>query len=500
MKHNWVKKAGLIYLAIMIGLAFTSSLAAASGNRLEPAAVTAESVIDFEGLAAGTIVSSLSSGNGISGATVSGEIQVFGFNPRLKASPNAAMIFDAACPPEGTPEACTGHDSDLFKPELGNVLIISKDLDSDDPNDADYRQTYLEFDYSGWGPGKVTVESIDVLDIEDFQSTRGTAIQLYSGGAGGTLLATVPIPHTGNNGLVTVPVGVSGVDFMRVVLNGSGAIDNLNIDPEFVEILYMSDTGVLHDGFSTLYRVEIDEAAGKANMIPLPSGTVNYDHVDTLSSTPDGTRLYFVDDGGQPPATAQATLAYYDVASATVTGIGVVMQGGVKVTRIDQAAFSPAGTLYITSSKTDKLYTLDLATAAATDLGAVVNQASGAIVDISGADIAFTSDGALYIWINTERAGAPRGLYSIALPPAAGVVNATFIGLASDEHPFWGLAVRANGNGDLVGTGSTEEEGDELHVINKEDGSNVIPPLTLYLDGEPFDATAGDMSIGPFTP
>lgn len=184
------------------------------------------SVIDFEGLASGTIVSSLSSGSGISGAVVSGSVKVFGLNPNFPGV-NAAMIFDATCSPGGTPQDCTGGDADLFAPELGNILILSEDLDQSDPNDADVKGAFYEFDYSGWGSGTVTVESMLVFDVE---AKEGNAkAELYSGG---TLISVVSLPITGDNQYAITSIGVSGVDFMRVTLHGSGAIDNVRIQPD----------------------------------------------------------------------------------------------------------------------------------------------------------------------------------------------------------------------------------------------------------------------------
>lgn len=189
-------------------------------------------VIDFEGLPAGTIVDTLSSGNGISGEFVEGVVTVFGKRADLGLETNTAMIFDATCPPGFVPADCTGGDGDLFKPDLGKVLIISEDLDSSDPDDADLPGSFFRFDYSNWGTGKVTVESLHVMDVEEDQNEGDAHIELYSGGLEGTLLAVVDIPDTGNNGLALVPIGVSGVDFMRVTTNGSGAIDNINIFPD----------------------------------------------------------------------------------------------------------------------------------------------------------------------------------------------------------------------------------------------------------------------------
>ncbi|MCI0796814.1 MAG: hypothetical protein J4N99_08345, partial [Chloroflexi bacterium] len=188
------------------------------------------STIDFEGLSEGQIVSSVSSGSGISGAVVGGSVSVLGIRPGF--GPNQAMIFDATCLPGGTPVDCTGGDTDLFNPGLGNVLIVSEDNDSSDPDDADLIGEMFEFDFSGFGPGVVTVDSIDAMDIEAGQGEGGAKIEVFSGGPGGVLLASVGIPDTGNGGLINVAVGVSNVDFMRVTLNGSGAIDNIQITTE----------------------------------------------------------------------------------------------------------------------------------------------------------------------------------------------------------------------------------------------------------------------------
>ena len=88
-------------------------------------------VIDFEGLAEGDIPDILRNGAGISGDVIDGDVSVFGSNPDFPDT-NTAMIFDATCV-----EGCSGGDDDLHFPELGNGLIISEDLDSSDPDDAD---------------------------------------------------------------------------------------------------------------------------------------------------------------------------------------------------------------------------------------------------------------------------------------------------------------------------------------------------------------------------
>jgi hypothetical protein len=199
-------------------------------------------VIDFEGIPPGTIVSQLSSGFGISGDPIDGFVFVNAFNPDL-GDVNAAMIFDARCPPlPGNPANCTGNDADLFNPSFGNTLIISEDLDTTDPDDADVPGSFIQFEYSNLGDGSgAFVESLEVHDIEEDQGELEDAkITFFEGGLGGTPVGTVDIPHTGNGGTALVPVGVANVDAMEIDLAGSGTINNIRFtsEPTAVELLY----------------------------------------------------------------------------------------------------------------------------------------------------------------------------------------------------------------------------------------------------------------------
>jgi hypothetical protein len=183
-----------------------------------PAQAAMVSTIDFEGLAEGAIVGTVTYGAGISGDPISGSVAVYGYNPFFPNA-NAAMIFDSACP-----GGCSGQDNDLYWPDLGKTLIVSEDMDSGDPDDSDSPLQYFTFDYANLGPGKVTVDSIVFGDVESVES--GGTVKLYGNSI---LLATVVIPVTGDNVAATLTIGVAGVDFMRVDLNGSAAIDNIKI-------------------------------------------------------------------------------------------------------------------------------------------------------------------------------------------------------------------------------------------------------------------------------
>jgi len=207
----------LLLLSTM-GLAFAN---------VATAFASAASTIDFEGLAEGAIVNAVSAGAGISGVDAGGSVGVFGFNPRIAS--NAAAIFDATCT-----GGCTGGDDDLEQPDLGNVLIIAENLLDvapadgllDDPDDADVAGAYWTFDFSGWGPGVVTIDQLTILDVETEEP--GGTVEVFLGGAS---QGTVALPVTGDAGRADVAVGLTG-DFMKITLGGSAAVDNIEITAE----------------------------------------------------------------------------------------------------------------------------------------------------------------------------------------------------------------------------------------------------------------------------
>ncbi len=72
------------------------------------------------------------------------------------------------------------------------------------------------------------------------------------------------------------------------------------------------------------------------------------------------------------------------------------------------------------------------------------------------------------------------------------MVTATLLGPTGDNHRVRGLSVRANGYGDLVAA----TQADEVHIVDKETGADIIQSLPLYWNGSPFDMINGDMSTG----
>ncbi len=184
-----------------------------------------DAVIDFQPLQAGTIVGALSSGNGVSGAVVPGTIDVYGENlDPLRPDVNHAMIFDTDNP--------TGDDTDLVIPgaDYMNVLIISEDLDSDDPDDDSVPGGIFTFDFSGFATGVVDVLEFNAIDTEE-----GGAYEAYD--SDGVLIASGAIGSIADGTDQAVAVNALGVEVLIVTLDGSGAVDNfcINVEEEVEE-------------------------------------------------------------------------------------------------------------------------------------------------------------------------------------------------------------------------------------------------------------------------
>ena len=165
--------------------------------------------IDFEtsatgdDLLAGTIISDQY--DSLSGLTISTPRDEFG-----------AMIFDSSNP--------TGGDLDLATEGQGNVLIISEDGDSSDPDDlADGGTIRFQWTDSVF-VDSVLVDSIGLLDID----RPGGSIVAYDDD--GDVLRTVAIPELGDNSLGQVEINTADVAYLDVNLAGSGAITELNFD------------------------------------------------------------------------------------------------------------------------------------------------------------------------------------------------------------------------------------------------------------------------------
>lgn len=302
-----------LYKPILIAFALIFVSVLLLTTSVNTKAVPVGAVIDFEGIDPGTIVDELYSGYGISGAPIEGKVIVFGFNPDFAAFTNTAMIFDATCPPGNVPADCSGGDSDLFNMSFGNTLIISEDLDSSDPDDADVVGAKFGFEYTQLGDGSgAFIESLEVQDVEE-EETEDARIYFYEGGLGGTLVGSVDIPETGDGISAVIPVGVDNVDAIEVDLQGSGTINNIRLfaEPTAVELLYFnvdrSVSGEVNLTWATaaeidnlgfyIYRSAVMDKAEAEQIHFEPAGGGSAGHTYSYTDTPGpGSWFYWLSD------------------------------------------------------------------------------------------------------------------------------------------------------------------------------------------------------------
>lgn len=262
--------------------------------------VTTESfVIDFENFSTGDIVSEIVISDPFENAFVAGITTAF-------PNTNAAMVFDSANP--------TGNDFDLGTPNeqyggpgigdggasndtaLNNVLILSEDLDSTDPDDIfEFGASFL-FDFSA--NEAVTLNSFDILDIET--STNATVVNLFDVDL--NLLLSKEIMPGGDNSKVTVDLeNTADVAFMEIIMNNSGAIDNIALEMEIEEDCVECDSHIVSLSFrynrntSSSVRVEtLDAEVLFDDILELN------DEFTISGNAPDGTftsdLIIFVDD------------------------------------------------------------------------------------------------------------------------------------------------------------------------------------------------------------
>lgn len=227
--RRWVRTG--VLLMFTGGVVSASPAGQAASRAADQAADLLRSVqntftIDFNGLPVGQRVSQVSVGQGVGssaraaglpGAAGEGVISISAQRRDRPGDSNRAMIFDAEC--GGSPEGCSGNDDDLYAPGQGNLLIVSQDNNSADPND-NHEGGHVNLDFSSFGPGSVRVVSFKVFDV----SHNGAVVSLY---ADGEIISNIPIPRGATGEQTTVEVDTPGVDLMRVTVADSFALDDI---------------------------------------------------------------------------------------------------------------------------------------------------------------------------------------------------------------------------------------------------------------------------------
>lgn len=153
--------------------------------------------LSFNNLPAGTVIDDEFAAQGVTISAVGGSAQ--------------AMVFDTTMP--------SGGDSDLAATNFGNVLVISEDGDTSDPDDnASGGSLIFDFDEPA------TINRLSLFDIEE-----GATLRFFD--PDGVLTNEIAVPAGQDNTSIIQDIDVDNVGRMEVVLNGSGAVDNLVFDP-----------------------------------------------------------------------------------------------------------------------------------------------------------------------------------------------------------------------------------------------------------------------------
>ena len=131
----------------------------------------------------------------------------------------------------------TGEDFDLSSTDLQNVLVLSEDGDSADPDDNAAGGTIdLEFEVL------VSVDSIGLLDIDErpraAERRKGTR-EFDESGSSVTLydenfdpIKTVEIENLGDNSFQEIKFDLDNIASLDINLAGSGAVTGINFDPD----------------------------------------------------------------------------------------------------------------------------------------------------------------------------------------------------------------------------------------------------------------------------
>ena len=257
----------------------------AGNDFVEELPQTCPAIINFDtdsegaALAAGTVITDQYSGFGITVST------------NNAAKP--AMIFDSSSP--------TGGDSDLGTPNQdfggpgvgaggaagtvgenafaeGNILIITEDGDSSDPDD-NAGGGILIFDFAT----PYQVASVTMIDIES--SSENYEVRAYD--SSGALITSVAMQGTGNNSRELVNVNAVNVSRLEIVLSGSGGVANIDIvcpDEPSIDIRKQEEGNDVRT-FSAGDTVDFEIAVTNTGSVDLTNVTVSDPQLPVCDNT-----------------------------------------------------------------------------------------------------------------------------------------------------------------------------------------------------------------------
>lgn len=146
------------------------------------------------------------------------------FPSGLNSGNRELMLFNASCGDFGPP--CTGNDPDLAIDGAGNVLIISEDNNSNDPDDSRFGGAILV----DFAPPVVELDSL-VVDVGD-NNGQGAGDSFAAAYYQGTFVARFDfLDGLGNNNLQTAEFGGQLIDLLIISLDSSGGVVSLEFTP-----------------------------------------------------------------------------------------------------------------------------------------------------------------------------------------------------------------------------------------------------------------------------
>ena len=198
----------------------------------------AATVVDFDTDSAGN---TLTAGTAITNQYAADGVTFHQMDTKIQGSSTELsnlMVFDSANPTGGDDDLATNpgyHSTNTVN--LGNVLIISEDNDSSDPDDqANGGRFFVQLDPSK----QYKVDNVTFLDIEDKRASgeartinNSTFFALFDSSQN-QIGSNYWVTGLGDNSVETLSVDVSGAEFMYFSFHTSGALAGFELTSEAV--------------------------------------------------------------------------------------------------------------------------------------------------------------------------------------------------------------------------------------------------------------------------